>query len=245
MASVSLPQPTPTPVRVRPAWEFTAASALGGLALAREKAWLLAWDKQNWLYLLHPDGRRQAQVAAPQAIAGATTSDDGTAFAVVGRKGEVWWLAPDLMPRWQRLLPHPATAAALDPFGQYLAVADRSGALYFFNRRGKAFARENSPRPLLHLAFITEVPTLVGSSDLGLVAAFDLMGRCLWRDGLAANVGGLAVTGRGERILLACFSDGLRGYSLAGQKLEHVPVAEPCRLVALDYGGRRTLVAGL
>jgi hypothetical protein len=232
-------------VTVRPAWEFAAAAAPRGLALAREKAYLLAWDEQNWLYLLHLTGRRQAQVPAPQAIAAGAASDDGSAFAAIGTKGEVWWLAPDLMPRWQRLLPHPAVAAALDPFGQYLAVADRAGGLVLFNRHGKALAHVRVPRPLLHLAFVPESPTLVGSSDLGLVAAFDLAGNCRWRDGLAAHVGGLAVSGRGERVLLACFSEGLRQYALDGKPRERIAVAEPCRLVGVDYLGQRLLVGGL
>jgi hypothetical protein len=149
------------------------------------------------------------------------------------------------MPRWQRVVPRRAVAAALDPFGQYLAVSDDRGNLCVFDRRGRPVCRVKNPRPLQHLAFVPEAPRLVGSADFGLVACYDLNGRCAWRDGPVVHTGSLAVSGDGSRILLACFSEGLRGYSLTGQKLDRLPVPEPCRLAALTYDGRFTLIAGL
>ena len=44
-------------------------------------------------------------------------------MVAVGAAGEVWWLAPDLATRRQQTLPQPQVAAALDPYGGYLAVA--------------------------------------------------------------------------------------------------------------------------
>jgi hypothetical protein len=58
-------------------------------------------------------------------------------------------------------------------------------------------------------------------------------------------MGALAVSGDGSRIVLACFTDGLRFYSLTGEKQGSLPLAEPCRLAALSYDGRCTLVGGL
>lgn len=244
-SSASIPQPTPTPLLIRPVWNFTLGAAPRGLALAREKGWALVWDEQHWLYLLNPSGQRQAQVPAPKPLACGAVSDDGSSCVALGKQGEVWWLAPDLMPRWQRNLPHPIVAGALDPFGQYLAVSDTSGGLTLLNRQGKPLFQTRTARPLHYLAFLAEFPLLAGSADFGLVAVFDLAGQCLWRDGLVSQVGGLAASGSGERILLSCFSDGLRGYSREGKQREHLPLTEPCRLVALSYDGRRILVAGL
>jgi hypothetical protein len=157
----------------------------------------------------------------------------------------VWWLAPDLMPRWERSVPGPALAAALDPFGQCLAVADARGNLTLFDRDARQLARVQTPRPLCHLAFVPEVPRLLGCADLGLLACFDPSGRCLWREGLAAHIGALAVSGDGGRIALACFSEGLRFYGLTGRKEGGVAPPEPCRLAALTYDGARLLVGGL
>jgi hypothetical protein len=84
---------------------------------------------------------------------------------------------------------------------------------------------------------------LVGSAEYGLVACFDLAGRQVWRDGLVANVGSLAVTGDRGLVVLACFSEGIQRYALDGQKLERMALDEPCRLLALSFDGRVLLGA--
>jgi hypothetical protein len=215
------------------------------VALAREKGWLFAWDDAGWLYLLDAKGERQAQRRGDGPAVAACAADDGSAYATVGKHGGVCWLAPDLMPRWQRSLPAPPLAAALDPFGRLLAVSDSRGDLHFFDHRGQPAGEARTPRPLHHLAFVAEAPRLVGCADFGLVACFDMRGRCVWRDGLVAHVGSLAASGDGARIGLACFSDGLRFYNLEGKKGDPLTLGEPCRLAALSYTGDRALAAGL
>jgi hypothetical protein len=152
---------------------------------------------------------------------------------------------PDLRPRGFIRLQQRATACALDPFGKFLAVADAGGELHVFDAADELVCRTLTPRPLLHLAFIPEKQLIVGCADFGLVACFDLTGRCVWRDGLVSHIGGLAVNGDGSRIVLACFSDGLRCYDQDGQQKPPVRSAAHCRLVALSYDGRRALVGGL
>src|SRR5262249_36258486 len=159
-----------SPARLfHPAWSVALASGLRGLALAREKGTLLTWDGDGGLYLLDRRGERQAQRPLPGVVTAACAADDGSAYAAVGERREVWWLAPDLTPRWQRTLSHAAVAAALDPFGQYLAVADGRGRLHVLDRHGRRVLSADSPRPLHHLAFVPAAPFLVGCADFGLV----------------------------------------------------------------------------
>jgi hypothetical protein len=242
--SSSLPSPLPVSGGFKPLWSFSPFGAPRGLGLAREKGWLLTWDDCHWLYLINGKGERQAQTRTPAPLAAAAFADDGSSCAAVGSGGEVWWLALDLTPRWHRTLRHAALAAALDPFGQYLAVADAGSGLHLFDRDGRRLWEVQTPRPLRHLAFVPEAPFLVGSADYGLVASLDMAGQVVWRDGLVVHCGSLAISGNGERILLACFSDGLRRYSLDGKKKGHIAVAVACRLVALSFDGRVILVAG-
>jgi len=230
---------------IRPLWSHRLPAHPRGLALARERGWVLAWDTHHWICLLNRAGDRQAQWHTPANLVTACSAEDGSAYAAVGARGEVWWLAPDLMPRWERAVPHPATAAALDSLGQYLAVADAGGDFSLFDQTGRLVFRVQSPRPLHHLTFVPTLPQVVGSADYGLVASFDATGKALWRDGLVAHVGSLSVTGDGSQIVLACFSEGLQRYSASGQKLGRLAGAEPCRLAEAAYDGRNFLVAGL
>src|SRR5262249_7346088 len=175
--------------------------------------------ENNWLYLLNRSGERQAQVRAPGGVTAACCADDGSAYAAVGERGEVWWLSPDLSIRWERVMPKKTAAAATDPFGQYLAVSDLLGNLHVLDRFGTLICQTLTPRPLHHLAFVPAGQALVGSADYGLVACYDLAGRPLWRDGLVAHVGSLATSEDGGQIILACFTEGLQRYTLAGQNL--------------------------
>lgn len=244
-SSPSLPSAAPKQLLMRPVWSHHLPAHPRGLALARERGAVLAWDTHHWVSLLNRAGDRQAQWHAPDQLVMACCADDGSAYGAVGGRGEIWWLAPDLMPRWERAMPHPATAAALDPFGQYLAVADARGNLHVYDPAGRAVYRVQSPRPLHFLTFVPAAPFLVGTADYGLVACFDTLGRVAWRDGLVAHVGSLAVSGDGTLIVLACFSEGLQRYSITGQNLGRLAVEEPCRLVSMTFEGRFLLVAGL
>src|SRR5260370_5852244 len=216
--------PESSKANFRPAWSAALGSAPLGLTLAREKDWLLAWDQGHWLYLLNQAGQRQGQFHFPGTLAAACCADDGSAYAAAGNKGEIVWLAPDLMPRWQHTLLQPALAAAMDPFGQYLVVADTRGHLTLFNNQGQEKISLQTARPMHHLAFVPMAPVLVGSADYGLVACFGLDGSMRWRDGLVSHAGALSVSGDGSKILIACFSDGLQAYDLAGNKRDRLRV---------------------
>jgi hypothetical protein len=227
------------------AWTHALANPARGLALAREKGWVLAWDSQGWLYLLNQAGERQAQMHAPGKLVAAACADDGSAYVAVGAQGQIWWLAPDLHSRWERSVPHPVTALALDPFGQYLAVADAGSNLSLFDCQGRPGVRFQSPRSLHHLAFVPTAPYILAGSDYGLAACFDVKGKLVWRDGLVAHIGSLTVSGSGESVILACFTEGLQRYSLSGENLGRQSLTEPCRLAVLTFDGSHLLVAGM
>jgi hypothetical protein len=103
--------------------------------------------------------------------------------------------------------------------------------------RGRTRWQATTPRPLHHLAFVPEKPVLVGAADFGLVACFGAAGECLWRDGLVAHIGSLAVSGDGGTVVLACFSDVLYRYSIAGPNQQRITLEKACRLAALSYSG--------
>jgi hypothetical protein len=213
--------------------------------MAREPVRLLSWDDHDWLYLLNQSGDLQAQAHSSGPLTMACAADDGSAYAAAGHRGEIWWLAPDLSTKWTQVAPRRVTATAMDPFGQYLAVADAGSDVQVFDLHGQCVVRLKSQRPLSHLAFVPAAPFLIGASDYGLVACFDLTGRWVWRDGLVAHVGSISVSGDGKAIVLACFTDGLHSYTLAGKKKDPQPGPEPCTLASIAFDGQITAIAGL
>jgi hypothetical protein len=229
---------------MRPLWSQTIPAPLQGLVLARERAWVLAWEGNDGLHLFGQGGKRQALIRTPAAISRACCSDNGSRYAIAASAtGQVWLLAPDLTVCWERVLPQPATALALDPLGEYLVAADRAGQVYLIDQQGRRVWHAASARPLHHLAFVPEKPLLVGTADFGLVVCFDARGRLLWRDGLASHVGSLAVSGDGAAVVLACFSDGLCCYAHDRGTPQRLPLDVPCHLAAVSYSGQLLLTA--
>src|SRR5262249_11200557 len=57
--------------------------------------------------------------------------------------------------------------------------------------------------------------------------------------------GSLALSGDGECIVLACFTEGLQRYNLAGRKLDRLASTWPCRLVSLSFDGKLMLISWL
>lgn len=231
--------------RPSPRWSLSLAARPRSFSLARESHLLLTWDDHNWLSLLNRKGEVQGKVRAAGAVTGASAADDGSAFAAVGSRGEVWLLSPDLRPRWEHTLPHPAVSVALDPFGRRVAVSDARGNLYLFDRQGNITSQAQTPRALHHLAFVPEADCLVGAADFGLVTAFDATGRSLWQDRLVAHMGSLTVDGPGDRVVLACFTEGLHLFDRTGKARGTTPLPEPCRLVVSSYDGQRLVANGL
>jgi hypothetical protein len=238
---------SPNPSESAPviAWSYNLPASPRGFCLAREKRWLLVWDDRNALCLLDGAGRLQAQRLFSGKLTAACCADDGSALAAVGSRGEVWWLAPDLTSVWERKLPAPAQAAALESFGQYLAVADARGGLHIFDRQGRPMTQVESPRPFQHLAFVPAGIYVAASADFGLVACIDLQGRWAWRDGLVMHVGALAVAGNDGGVILACYTEGLQRYALSGERRTPFSTVEPWQRVAASFDGRVLVAAGL
>ena len=226
-------------------WSQTIPAPLRGLMLARERATILAWNGQDGLFLFNESGTIQARRPAPVPIGAAACAEDGSASIVAGSHSPgIHWLAPDLASHRQRPLPQRATAVAVEPHGRRVAVADSGGTVHLLDASGRTLWQATTPRPLHHLAFVPEKPILVGAADFGLVLCFGASGECLWRDGLVAHVGSLAVSGDGSSILLACFSDGLYRYSITGPQQQRISLDAPCPFAALSYSGDRFLTVG-
>jgi hypothetical protein len=214
------------------------------MVLSREKGLLLIWDDHS-LFLLNRKGERQAQRRMSGPIGAACCADDGSAYIACGKEGSIWWLAPDLSERRQHGLQDQPLAAAVDPFGQYLAVADARGYLRVFDANGRLVSKSQTARPLHHLIFVPAAPLILGSADYGFIGCFDWAGRCQWRDGLFAHIGSLTVDGDGNQIALACFTEGIQRYDVRGKNKGRLQQSEPCRQAALSYDGKYLLAAGL
>src|SRR4029453_15566914 len=77
-----------------------------------------------------------------------------------------------------------------------------------------------------------------------LVAAFDEKAQVLWRHAPVVHVGGLAVSGAADKILAACFSEGICWLDGAGALQKYLPTPGPCSLVSQSFTGDVILAGG-
>jgi hypothetical protein len=225
----------------RQIWSFFTTGLPLGVHRCREAGRTLAWDDDNRLYLLDRAGGCVVQVQLPAPIAAAAAADDGSAYAVSSRNGELWWLKEGLTTSWQRSLDHSALALAVDSFGHYGLSADRTGSLRVFDHLGATVWQCQTVKPLLHVSFVPEARLLVGAAEFGLVACYDFKGNCVWRDAPVVHVACLALPSSGRPICLACYSEGVRAYEIDGKP--HPLPSPPCRLVSISADGRRLALA--
>src|SRR5439155_14200038 len=140
---------------------YSSPTPLRGLRQAREPGTLLVWDANHILTWLSPKGEVKARWEAPAPVASVDCADDGSATAVAGATGQVWFLAADQKLRWQRSVGAKTLSVAVAPFGGVLAMVDGGGTVHILDDMGNELARAGNPRPLLHLAFVPERPLLV------------------------------------------------------------------------------------
>jgi hypothetical protein len=229
---------------VHVAWS-RPTSPLLGLAAAGESGHLFTWAEPPQITLWRAGEIVQQRSAALALRAGACAAD-GKTYALASATGRLWLLGEDLRTRWESQLPGGAVALALDPLGELLAASDDKGGLHLLQARtGKGIWRAESPRPLRHLAFVPEAPLLIGAADTGVVLAFDPRGKCLWRQGVAANLGSLAVSGDGKLIALAGYGEGPCCFDPTGHRQAHLRKLGACRRLALSFDGRMVVTEDL
>lgn len=230
---------------MRTAWSRRTAAAPAALHLAREAGLIVLRDADHGVSSWGPTGEPLAHRPPAGPLVASSSAEDGRTVVLGGPRGEIIVLRDELSPGWERSVGRRPTALAVAPLGQAIAVADESGSLTVFDADGRQAWQAKAARPLLHLAWVAESGALVGAADFGLVGLYDASGGGVWRDGLVAHVGGLAVSGDGRRIVLACFTEGLKRYSAEQQRPVSVGKGIAARAIAMNYAGDVLLTIGL
>lgn len=216
-----------------------------GLALARESGHLLLWDDANWITLFDASGRRQGQVHRPRRIAAAAISEDGSAVACADSDG-VCWLGPDLYARWEQPAGTKPLAVAFDAQGEVLVCSDSAGHVRAFERMGNLVGEAQSPRPVHQMAVSLSDAEVLCAGEYGYVASLDLFTKTWrWRDTPVVHHGSVALVGADGSALVACFSDGVRGYDREGRPLKFEEPLPPCRSLCTSYDGTLIVAGGL
>ncbi|WP_041401135.1 hypothetical protein [Planctopirus limnophila] len=197
-------------------WSFTTDAPLADLKLARETGEVVASDHSGGIYLIDIEGRVRALTRLGQVAREVGFADNGATIAAVSGPSSLSLMNRKLSFQWTRQLPDSILATALAPYGEHVAVSLTDGMNAIYTLGNKKQATFQTPRPLKHLAFLGTEAALIGAAEYGLISKIRLDGQILWSESLWSTVGGLAVTGNGESILLAGYMHGLQMFGNDG-----------------------------
>ena len=154
----------------------------------------------------------------------------------------------------ERPAPGESSFVTTDPFGRYVALGNRVGAVTLVSRYGKAAGRIETIQSIAHLCFIPDRPFMVGAAAFGMLAGVEiepsrtpgrLAPEVVWQDRLMSNVGRLAVSGDGSMILASCFTHGIQRFDLDGRNEGSYHLGGTVSHAVPDFPGRSIAAATL
>ena len=225
------------PPRLR--WSFTTDGPLVDFAIARETGEVLAGDETGGVYRLDRRGRVAGVSRGFRRLEGLAWNDTGERGAAVLSAESVCTFNRRLEIEWRMTLQDAVSALALDPRGNYLAVAlrDRRNAIYSADR--KRIGRFTTLRPLRKIEFVLTTPELIGAAESGLLVRHRLDGEELWTETGWSNIGDLCTTSDGSRILVAAYTHGVRIVDGDGQSAGAFLIeGTPARIASTASGQR-------
>jgi hypothetical protein len=224
-------------------WSFSTEAPLVSLQLARESGDVLAADAVGSLYLLNRSGKLSTVTRGRSELRLLAWSDTGDlGVAVVGDR-RLYWLNRQLNFQGFVDLPDSAAAIAIESYGQYAVVSQSPGDALIYDRNRKLIRHLETPQPWGRVACQGARPEIIWVSSYGLLGCHDFQGPLHWQEKLWANVGDLAITGDGERILLACYSHGIQCHDHTGTQIGSYQIGGTVSKVAASYLPKRIAAA--
>ncbi|MBL8820299.1 MAG: hypothetical protein JNL58_30020 [Planctomyces sp.] len=185
---------------------------------ADEASSLLIATRRGQLTLMKQDGTMLETSREFQTIHRLAWSDAGNYGLLVPREDQVVLVDRSLQPVWNVSITGRILAIAIAPHGGHLAFSTDSGRVHIVTVDRREIGRIDTPRPIDHLAFLSEEPALIAAAEFGSLSSYTLEGTELWSEKLINNVGDLSVSGCGRRILLAAFNHGIQLCNRSGKQ---------------------------
>lgn len=186
--------------------------------LAVEARTLLIGTEDGQLLLLNAGGKRLARQRGFDGIRFLAWSDTGNFGVVALDGGHLICVNDKLSPSWDVDLTGEVVGLALSPFGSHVAVSTESSRVHIVTTDKQEIGKFTTTRPLEFLHFLYERSALLGAAEFGHLCCHTLDGKEEWNERIMNNVGNMAVTGDGKRIVLSAFNHGVQVLNSSGKQ---------------------------
>lgn len=191
---------------------------IAALDLAAEASTLLLGTHTGTLVLLDRKGQQLVRERGFDGIQSLAWSDAGNFGVVALQGGRLRCVNEKLVTKWEVDLTGDVIGVALSPFGSHIAVSTESSRVHIVTTDKKEVAKFETVRPLQFLHFLHERAAVLGAAEFGHLCCHTLDGKEEWEERIMNNVGNMAVTGDGKRILLSAFNHGVQVLNSSGKQ---------------------------
>ena len=211
------------------------AEGIHCLLYAAEARQLLVGTSSGFLIRLNSDGTQTARVRGFEDLHHLAWSHDGRfGAAVVGDKRLIVFDG-HLRQKWKLAKYGKINAVAISPFGSHVAIATEFHGIRIFTSEKKEVTHIETAEAVHHLQFVQNAPALIAAAEYGLLCRYNLDGQLEFEERVMNNVGGLAATADGKRILLAAFNHGVQvldadGTSVGSFQIDGLPANVVCSM---------------
>jgi len=99
---------------------------------------------------------------------------------------------------------------AMTPFGSHVAAGTDSRRIHVVTTDKKELVAIETPQAINHIQFLQDTPAFVAAAEFGHLCRHTIDGELEFEERIMNNVGGLATTADGKRILMAAFNHGVQ-----------------------------------
>lgn len=205
------------------------------LVYAAEARQILVGTSSGFLVRLHRDGVQDQRVRGFEHLDHLAWSHDGRFGAAVTRGQRLTIFNRHLRPKWNVTMTGKINCVAVAPFGSHVAAGTEARRIHVVTIDKKEIAAIETPQAINHIQFLQDKAALVAVAEFGHLCRHAIDGEQIFEERIMNNVGGLATTADGKRILLAAFNHGVqildsRANSLGSLQLDGLPSQVVCSM---------------
>lgn len=180
------------------------------LAYAAEARQVLVGTASGFLIRLHQDGVQDQRVRGYDRLNHLAWSHDGRFGATISREKRLTIFDRHLRPKWHVNMTSKINCVAMTPFGSHVAAGTESRRIHVVTTDKKELVAIETPQAINHIQFLQDQPALIAAAEFGHLCRHSINGELQFEERIMNNVGGLATTADGKRILMAAFNHGVQ-----------------------------------
>lgn len=212
------------------------------MCLSSERRTLVVATTSGHLALIDAGGRLQYRESGFDNLTQLAWAEAGNFGVAVTDARELVCFDHTLTRRWEVSMPVDVVGLAISPYGSHIAVSTGSSMVHIVTVDKSEVSKFETTRPVEFIQFSQQEAKLIAAAEFGHLCCHQLDGKERWNERIMNNVGNMAVSADGKRILLSAFNHGIQVLGGSGRQKGSFIVDGIPDFVAISPNRRRLAV---